>query len=474
MTGGMAYEAMNHAGHLGLDMLVVYNDNDMSISENVGALRNHSARVAAKLGFPTPHREAESCENAMHLAERPGALFETLGFAYHGPIDGHDLDALLTAFEQLKDAKGPQFLHIITTKGKGFEPAEGDPIKYHGVTQFDPVTGAFPGKKPGAKPTYTQVFGDWLCETAARDPKLVAITPAMREGSGLVEYSQKFPKRYFDCGIAEQHAVTLAAGLACEGLKPVCAIYSTFLQRGYDQLIHDVAIQNLPVRFAIDRAGLVGADGSTHAGSFDITYLATLPNMVVMSPSDEAELVHMTYTAVLHDSGPIAFRYPRGNGTGVPLPEVPQQLEIGKGRIVREGKKVAILSLGTRLAEAMKAADTLDAKGLSTTVADLRFAKPLDEKLIRQLIATHEVVVTVEEASVGGLGAHVLTLASDAGLMDTGLKIRTMRLPDIFQEHDSPQKQYDEAGLNAQQIVETVLKALRHNSAGVEEASVRA
>jgi 1-deoxy-D-xylulose-5-phosphate synthase len=296
----------------------------------------------------------------------------------------------------------------------------------------------------------------------------------MPGGTGVDKFSATHPERSFDVGIAEQHAVTFAAGLAAQGMRPFCAIYSTFLQRAYDQVVHDVAIQNLPVRFAIDRAGLVGADGSTHAGSFDITYLATLPNMVVMSPADEAELVHMTYTAVLHDSGPIAFRYPRGNGTGVALPEVPQQLEIGKGRIMREGKKVAILSLGTRLAEAMKAADTLDTKGLSTTVADLRFAKPLDEKMIRHLIATHEVVITVEEAAVGGLGAHVLTLASDAGLMDTGLKIRTMRLPDIFQEHDSPQKQYDQAGLNAPQIVETVLKALRHNSAGVEEASVRA
>ena len=275
-------------------------------------------------------------------------------------------------------------------------------------------------------------------------------------------------------GIAEQHGVTFAAGLAAQGMRPFCAIYSTFLQRAYDQVVHDVAIQNLPVRFAIDRAGLVGADGSTHAGSFDVTYLATLPNFVVMAAADEAELIHMTYTAACHDSGPIAFRYPRGNGTGVALPEVPQRLEIGKGRIVREGKKVAILTLGTRLAEALKAADTLDAKGLSTTVADLRFAKPLDEDLIRHLIATHEVVVTVEEGAIGGFGAHVLTLASDLGLMDTGLKIRTMRLPDVFQDQDYPQKQYDDAGLNAPQIVEMVLKALRHNSAGVEEASVRA
>jgi 1-deoxy-D-xylulose-5-phosphate synthase len=305
---------------------------------------------------------------------------------------------------------------------------------------------------------------------AQTDPKICAITAAMPSGTGVDKFAKAHPERTFDVGIAEQHGVTFAAGLAAQGMRPFCAIYSTFLQRAYDQVVHDVAIQNLPVRFAIDRAGLVGADGATHAGSFDITYLASLPNFVVMAAADEAELVHMTYTAACHDSGPIAFRYPRGNGTGVALPEVPVQLEIGKGRVVREGTKVALLSLGTRLAEALKAADQLEAKGLSTTVADLRFAKPLDEDLIRRLMATHEVVVTVEEASIGGLGAHVLTLASDEGLLDAGLKIRTLRLPDMFQDHDAPDKQYADAGLTAPHMVETVLNALRHNSAGVEEA----
>jgi len=305
---------------------------------------------------------------------------------------------------------------------------------------------------------------------AARDNTICAITAAMPAGTGLDKFAKTYPERSFDVGIAEQHAVTFAAGLAAQGMRPFCAIYSTFLQRAYDQVVHDVAIQNLPVRFAIDRAGLVGADGATHAGSFDVTYLATLPNMVVMAAADEAELVHMVHTAALHDSGPIAFRYPRGNGTGVALPAVPERLEIGKGRIVREGTKVALLSLGTRLTEALKAADLLDAKGLSTTVADLRFAKPLDEALIRRLIASHDVVVTIEEGSIGGLGAHVLTMASDEGLTDAGLRIRTMRLPDVFQDQDAPDKQYDAAGLNAPQIVDTVLKALRHNSAGVKEA----
>ncbi len=372
------------------------------------------------------------------------------------------------------NAEGPVLVHVVTKKGHGYAPAEAAADKYHGVQKFDVITGKQDKGPGGGPPAYQNVFGETLAKLADTDPLICAITAAMPSGTGVDKFAQAHPDRAFDVGIAEQHGVTFAAGLAAQGMRPFCAIYSTFLQRAYDQVVHDVAIQNLPVRFAIDRAGLVGADGSTHAGSFDVTYLATLPNMVVMSPADEAELVHMTYTAALHDSGPIAFRYPRGNGTGVAMPEVPERLEIGKGRIVREGKKVAILSLGTRLEEALKAADTLDAKGLSTTVADLRFAKPLDENLIRHLIATHEVVVTVEEGAIGGLGAHVLTLASDLGLMDTGLKIRTLRLPDIFQEHDNPQKQYDEAGLNSPQIVETVLKALRHNSAGVEEAGVRA
>jgi 1-deoxy-D-xylulose-5-phosphate synthase len=490
MSAGMAYEAMNNAQAAGNRLVVILNDNDMSIAPPVGGLsaylsrlvssseylglRSLASKVAKKLSRRIYSAASKAEEFARGMA-MGGTLFEELGFYYVGPIDGHNLDQLIPVLENVRDnAEGPVLIHVVTQKGKGYAPAEASADKYHGVVKFDVVTGKQDKGPGGGPPAYQNVFGETLAKLAETDPKICAITAAMPGGTGVDKFSAAHPERSFDVGIAEQHAVTFAAGLAAQGMRPFCAIYSTFLQRAYDQVVHDVAIQNLPVRFAIDRAGLVGADGSTHAGSFDITYLATLPNMVVMSPADEAELVHMTYTAVLHDSGPIAFRYPRGNGTGVAMPEVPQQLEIGKGRIMREGKKVAILSLGTRLAEAIKAAETLDAKGLSTTVADLRFAKPLDEKMIRHLIATHEVVVTVEEASVGGLGAHVLTLASDAGLMDAGLKIRTMRLPDMFQEHDSPQKQYDEAGLNAPQIVETVLKALRHNSAGVEEASASA
>ena len=357
----------------------------------------------------------------------------------------------------------------MTQKGKGYAPAEAAADKYHGVQKFNVVTGEQIKSVPGA-PSYTNVFADALLAEATRDPTICAITAAMPSGTGLDRFARTFPERMFDVGIAEQHAVTFAAGLAAQGMRPFCAIYSTFLQRAYDQVVHDVAIQNLPVRFAIDRAGLVGADGATHAGSFDVTYLASLPNMVVMAPADEAELVHMTHTAALHDAGPIAFRYPRGQGTGVALPAVPERLAIGKGRMVREGGRIAILSLGTRLEEALKAADQLDARGLPTSVADLRFVKPLDNELIRRLIVTHDVVVTIEEGAIGGLGAHVLTMASDEGLTDTGLKIRTLRLPDVFQDHDSPDRQYDEAGLTAPHIVETVLKALRHNSAGVQEA----
>jgi 1-deoxy-D-xylulose-5-phosphate synthase len=357
----------------------------------------------------------------------------------------------------------------VTKKGKGYAPAENSADKYHGVQKFDVITGE-QKKASGGPPAYQNVFGETLAKLAETDERICAITAAMPSGTGIDKFAATHPERTFDVGIAEQHAVTFAAGLAAQGMRPFCAIYSTFLQRAYDQVVHDVAIQNLPVRFAIDRAGLVGADGATHAGSFDVTYLATLPNFVVMAPADEAELVHMTYTAACHDEGPIAFRYPRGSGVGVPLPETPERLSIGKGRIVRQGNKIALLSLGTRLAESLKAADQLEAKGLSTTVADLRFAKPLDSELIRKLMTTHEVVVTVEEGSIGGLGAHVLTLASDEGLTDAGLKIRTMRLPDLFLDQDAPEKQYNEAHLNAPHIVATVLSALRHNSAGVEEA----
>lgn len=485
MSAGMAYEAMNNAEQAGNRLVVILNDNDMSIAPPVGGLSAYLARLVSSGRFlglrELAKKFARRLPRPLHVAARKtdefargmamgGTLFEELGFYYVGPIDGHDLDALIPVLQNVRDAaEGPILVHVVTQKGKGYAPAEAAEDKYHGVQKFDVITGE-QKKSTGGPPAYQNVFGETLARLADSDPRICAITAAMPSGTGVDKFARAHPDRAFDVGIAEQHAVTFAAGLAAEGMRPFAAIYSTFLQRAFDQVVHDVCIQNLPVRFAIDRAGLVGADGATHAGSFDITYLATLPNMVVMAPADEAELVHMTYTAAEYDQGPIAFRYPRGAGTGVPLPETPELLPVGKGRIVREGSKVALLSLGTRLAESLKAADQLDAKGLSTTVADLRFAKPLDSELIRRLIATHEVVVTIEEGSIGGLGAHVLTLASDEGLTDTGLKIRTMRLPDVFQDHDTPDRQYDEAGLNAPQIVDTVLKALRHNSAGVEEA----
>ena len=485
MSAGMAYEAMNNAKAAGNRLVVILNDNDMSIAPPVGGLSHYLARLVSSRRFlklrevmrrlsrklPEPlHRAARKLDEFSRGWWMGGTLFEELGFYYVGPLDGHNLDQLVPVLENIRDAaEGPCLVHVVTKKGKGYGPAEAAADKYHGVQKFDVITGE-QAKSAAGPPAYQNVFGAQLTKEASTDPRICAITAAMPSGTGLDKFAAAHPERFFDVGIAEQHAVTFAAGLAAQGMRPFCAIYSTFLQRAYDQVVHDVAIQNLPVRFAIDRAGLVGADGATHAGSFDVTYLATLPNFVVMAAADEAELVHMTHTAVLHDEGPIAFRYPRGNGTGVALPEVPQRLVIGKGRVVREGTKIALLSLGTRLAEALKAADQLEAKGLSTTVADLRFVKPLDDELIRRLIATHEVVVTVEEASIGGLGAHVLTMASDEGLIDAGLKLRTMRLPDAFQDHDAPDKQYDAAGLNAPQIVDCVLKALRHNSAGVEEA----
>ncbi len=487
MSAGMAYEAMNNATAAGNRLIVILNDNDMSIAPPVGGLSAYLARLVSSRPFLSlrdlAKRISRRLPEPLHIAARKadeftrgmamgGTLFEELGFYYVGPIDGHNLDHLIPVLENVRDAaEGPCLIHVVTQKGKGYAPAEASSDKYHGVQKFDVITGE-QVKSPAGPPSYQNVFGETLAKLATSDPRICAITAAMPSGTGVDKFAAAHPDRSFDVGIAEQHAVTFAAGLAAQGMRPFCAIYSTFLQRAYDQVVHDVAIQNLPVRFAIDRAGLVGADGATHAGSFDVTYLCTLPNMVVMAPADEAELVHMTYTASLHDSGPIAFRYPRGNGTGVALPEVPQRLEIGKGRLVREGNKVAILSLGTRLAEALKAADVLDAKGLSTSVADLRFAKPLDEALIRRLLTTHEVCVTIEENAVGGLGAHVLTMASDEGLIDAGLRLRTMRLPDVFQEHDSPDKQYAEAGLDAAAIVETALKALRHNSVGVDEAGV--
>ena len=484
MSAGMAYEAMNNAKQAGNRLVVILNDNDMSIAPPVGGLSAYLARIVSSRPFlelrdlarrlsrklPEPlHRAAKKTDEFARGMAMGGTLFEELGLYYIGPIDGHNVEQMVHILENVRDtAEGPCLIHVVTQKGKGYGPAEQSADKYHGVQRFDVITGE-QAKSASGPPSYTNVFAQALIAEAARDNTICAITAAMPSGTGLDKFESQFPDRSFDVGIAEQHGVTFAAGLAAQGMRPFCAIYSTFLQRAYDQVVHDVAIQNLPVRFAIDRAGLVGADGATHAGSFDITYLATLPNFVVMAAADEAELVHMTHTAAMHDCGPIAFRYPRGNGTGVPLPAVPERLEIGKGRIVRHGTKIALLSLGTRLAESLKAADALEAKGLSTTVADLRFAKPLDEELIRKLMTTHDVVVTVEEGSIGGLGAHVLTLASDEGLTDAGLKIRTLRLPDVFQDQDSPDKQYDTAGLNAPQIVETVLKALRWNDAGVEE-----
>ncbi|AOF97653.1 1-deoxy-D-xylulose-5-phosphate synthase [Sphingobium sp. SA2] len=482
MSAGMAYEAMNNAQAAGNRLVVILNDNDMSIAPPVGGLSGYLARLVSSREFlglrdlakklarklPRPlHNAARKTDEFARGMAMGGTLFEELGFYYVGPVDGHNLDQLIPVLENVRDAaEGPCLVHVVTKKGKGYAPAEAADDKYHGVQKFDVVTGT-QAKAPPGPPSYTNVFAQALIAEAQRDPKLCAITAAMPSGTGLDKFALAFPDRIFDVGIAEQHAVTFAAGLAAEGMRPFCAIYSTFLQRAYDQVVHDVAIQNLPVRFAIDRAGLVGADGSTHAGSFDVTYLATLPNMVVMAAADEAELVHMTHTAAMHDSGPIALRYPRGNGTGVAMPQTPERLEIGKGRIMREGRQVAILSLGTRLEEALKAAEVLEAKGLSTTVADLRFAKPLDEAMIRRLLATHEVAVTIEEGAIGGLGAHVLTLASDLGLTDAGLKIRTLRLPDIFQDQDKPEKQYADARLDADAIIDTVLTALRHNSAGI-------
>ena len=485
MSAGMAYEAMNNAEQAGNRLVVILNDNDMSIAPPVGGLSAYLARMvssseylglrtmASKIAKKLGRRVWGGLERAEEYARgmaTGGTLFEELGFYYVGPIDGHNLEHLIPVLENVRDSEqGPVLIHVVTQKGKGYAPAENSADKYHGVAKFDVVTGE-QKKSTGGPPAYQNVFGETLAKLADSDPRICAITAAMPSGTGVDKFAKAHPDRSFDVGIAEQHGVTFAAGLAAEGMRPFAAIYSTFLQRAYDQVVHDVAIQNLPVRFAIDRAGLVGADGCTHAGAFDITYLATLPNMVVMAAADEAELAHMTYTAAEYDDGPIAFRYPRGAGTGVGIPEQLEKLEIGKGRIVREGSKVAILSLGARLEEAKKAADQLEAKGLSTTVADLRFAKPLDTALIEKLMRSHDVVVTVEEGAVGGLGAHVLTYASDEGLTDAGLKVRTMRLPDVFQDQDAPEKQYDEAGLNAPHIVDRVLAALRHNSAGVEEA----
>ncbi|MEM8695578.1 MAG: 1-deoxy-D-xylulose-5-phosphate synthase [Pseudomonadota bacterium] len=490
MSAGMAYEAMNNAEAAGNRLVVILNDNDMSIAPPVGGLSGYLARlissreflglrdIAKKVAKRLPKRLQTTAKKADEYTRgmvTGGTLFEELGFYYVGPIDGHDMDHLIPVLENVRDAaEGPCLIHVVTKKGKGYSFAEESADKYHGVAKFDVVTGKQDKGPGGGPPAYQNVFGETLAKLAEKDERVCAITAAMPSGTGVDKFAAAHPDRAFDVGIAEQHAVTFAAGLAAQGMRPFCAIYSTFLQRAYDQVVHDVAIQNLPVRFAMDRAGFVGADGSTHAGSFDLAYLATLPNFVVMAAADEAELANMVYTMAEHDTGPIAVRYPRGAGVGVPIPETPEKLEIGKGRIVRHGSKVAILSLGARLEEAKKAADRLDAMGLSTTVADLRFAKPLDEDLIRQLLTSHEVAVTIEEASIGGFGAHVLTMASDDGLTDAGLTVRTMRMPDAFIDQDKPDRQYAMAGLDADGIVETTLKALRHNSVNVEELGERA
>ena len=470
MSAGMAYEAMNNAGAMKSRLLVILNDNDMSIAPPVGALSHHLARVVSSKTYqdlrhltkdllPGPLRKTaqKAEEYARGMLTGGGTLFEELGFLYIGPIDGHDLDVLVPVLENIKGdgAERPILLHIVTRKGHGYAPAESSADKLHAVSKFDVATGAQAKSQPNA-PTYTRVFADALIQEAAADPKIVAITAAMPSGTGLDLFEKAFPDRMFDVGIAEQHGVTFAAGLATEGYKPFCAIYSTFLQRAYDQVVHDVAIQNLPVRFAMDRAGLVGADGATHAGSFDLAYLCCLPNFVVMAAADEAELVHMVATCAAHDSGPIAVRYPRGEGTGAELPERGQVLPIGKGRVVREGTDVAILSLGTRLQSALEAAEQLAAKGISCTVADARFAKPLDAELIARLARGHRMLVTVEEGSVGGFGGHVLDLLANNDLLRPGLSVRTLKLPDVFLDHDDPLKQYERAGLNAPDIVRVV------------------
>ena len=475
MSAGMAYEAMNNAGALGSRLIVILNDNNMSIAPPTGAMSAYLARLVSgrayrslrDIGKQLARRlprffydKARRTEEYSRGFWTGGTLFEELGFYYVGPIDGHNLAHLLPVLKNVRDMQdGPVLVHVVTKKGKGYPPAEAADDKYHGVSAFDVITGVQVKPKTNV-PSYTRVFADALTDAARRDDKIVAITAAMPEGTGLDRMKRVFPERVFDVGIAEQHAVTFSAGLATQGYKPFCAIYSTFLQRGYDQVVHDVAIQKLPVRFAIDRAGLVGADGPTHAGAFDVAYLACLPNMTVMAAADEAELVHMVATAAAFDSGPIALRYPRGEGVGVELPERGEPLPIGKGRILREGSRIAILSLGTRLAEALKAADELAARGLSTTVADARFAKPLDRELILNLAARHELLITIEEGSVGGFGAHVMACLSEAGALDTGLKVRTMTLPDKFLDHDKPERMYAAAGLDAKGIVAKALAAL--------------
>jgi 1-deoxy-D-xylulose-5-phosphate synthase len=484
MSAGMAYEAMNNAGALHSRLIVILNDNDMSIAPPVGAMSAYLSRLMSSRSFLSlrelagrmAKRFPRGIERTLGRAEEyargiltGGTLFEELGFYYVGPIDGHNLDHLLPVLRNVREAEetGPILVHAITQKGKGYAPAERSADKYHGVSKFNVITGE-QAKAPPGPPGYTKVFADALIAEATKDPTVVAITAAMPSGTGLDKFAKMFPDRTFDVGIAEQHAVTFAAGLATEGMKPFCAIYSTFLQRAYDQIVHDVALQSLPVRFAMDRAGYVGADGATHAGSFDLSYLGCLPNMVIMAPSDEAELVHVVATAVSIGDRPSAFRYPRGEGTGIALPTEGEVLTLGKGRMMREGNNIAILSLGTRLGDALKAADELAARGFPTTVADARFAKPIDTALVEQLARDHEVLITIEEASIGGFSAQVMQHLAWKGLLDSGLKIRPMVMPDLFIDHDSQSKQLAEAGLSAKDIVSVALSAM-----GVKTPSVR-
>jgi len=489
ISAGMAYEALNNAGHEGRRLFVILNDNEMSIAPPTGAMSTYLSSLSRNSPFAPLHAIAEGVEAALPKPVRDGArraremvtgveskgtFFEELGFDYIGPIDGHDMAQVLSVLRAARArATGPVLIHACTVKGKGYAPAEGSADKYHGVSKFDVETGMQTKGKSNA-PSYTSVFGTTLADLAARDPAIVAVTAAMPSGTGLDKMMDQFPARVFDVGIAEQHGVTFAAGMAASGLKPFCAIYSTFLQRGYDQIVHDVALQGLPVRFAIDRAGLVGADGATHAGSFDIGYLAALPGMVMMAASDEAELVHMVATAAAHDSGPIAFRYPRGNGRGVEMPACGEVLEIGKGRMIQQGADVALLSLGTHLDECERAAVVLETEGLSVSIADARFAKPLDMKMIRDLASRHAVLVTVEQGAMGGFGAMVLQAMAAEGLLDRGLKVRSMYLPDRFIDQAGPDEMYADAGLNAQGIVATVRSALGRGADVIDLSAVRA
>ncbi len=485
MSAGMAFEAMNNAGHLKKRLVVILNDNEMSIAPPVGALSSYLSRIYTEAPFhdlkaaakgavsllPEPFREgAKRAKEMLKGMAMGGTFFEELGFSYIGPIDGHDMDQLLPVLRTVKArATGPILIHVLTKKGKGYAPAEQARDKGHATAKFDVVTGK-QHKAPSNAPSYTSVFGKTLVEEAGRDDKIVAVTAAMPDGTGLNLFAERYPSRCFDVAIAEQHGVTFAAALAAGGMKPFCAMYSTFLQRGYDQVVHDVAIQRLPVRFAIDRAGLVGADGATHAGSFDIAYLSNLPGMVVMAAADEAELMHMVATAAAHNDGPIAFRYPRGEGVGVDLPERGEVLEIGKGRIIQSGARVALLSFGTRLAEVQKAAEALAAKGIAPTIADARFAKPLDHGLILDLAANHEALITIEEGAIGGFGSHVAQLLADEGVFDDGLKYRSMVLPDIFIDQASPADMYTVAGMNAEQIEAKVLSVLGVATIGEKRA----